>query len=106
MVVHGNKDWLKAWDAKARDAKARDAKAWDAKTWDASPGVWSIEIELAVKCAQSIGKNKKKVPNLPSTIFLLTFFLTDTAILIPKSQLFSRYPFGVFKSTRKLMKFL
>ena len=40
------------------------------------------------------------------TIFLLTFLLTDMAISIPKGQLFSRYPFGVFKSTRKLMKFL
>jgi hypothetical protein len=47
-----------------------------------------IEIELAVKCAQSIGKNKKKVTDLPSTIFLLTFFVTDMAILITKVQLF------------------
>ena len=55
-----------------------------------------------MKCAQSIGKNKKKVPNLPSTIFLLTFFVTDMAILIPKVQLFSRYPFGVFKLTNEI----
>ena len=46
----------------------------------------------------------KKVLNLPSTSFLLTFFLTEMAIFIPKGQLISKCPFVVFKSTRKYNK--
>ena len=47
-----------------------------------------------------------KVLNLPLTIFLLTFFLTEMAIFIPKGQVISKRPFVVFKSTRKPTKFL
>ena len=59
-----------------------------------------------MQSAQSNGKNKKKVANSPSTSNLLTFFLTNLAIFMPKDQLVSKCSIRVFKLATILTKFL